>query len=76
MLTSALLANGPGHLRAVHREMVEWLDGHGYGSVDELRGSASQATAGDPSAFERANYLATLHSWAAAPDLTPSSPSS
>ncbi|HET6771827.1 MAG TPA: dihydroorotate dehydrogenase-like protein [Acidimicrobiales bacterium] len=76
MLTSALLANGPGHLRAVHREMVEWLDGHGYGSVDELRGSASQATAGDPSAFERANYLATLHSWAAAPDLTPSSPAS
>jgi dihydroorotate dehydrogenase (fumarate) len=76
MLTSALLANGPGHLRAVHREMVDWLEEHGYGSVDELRGSASQATAGDPSAFERANYLATLHSWAAAPDLTPSSPSS
>jgi dihydroorotate dehydrogenase (fumarate) len=76
MLTSALLAEGPAHLRTVEREMVEWLDEHGYTSVAELRGSASQATAGDPSAFERANYVATLHSWAAPADLTPSSPSS
>ena len=76
MLTSALLADGPAHLRTVEREMVEWLDEHGYTSVAELRGSASQATAGDPSAFERANYVATLHSWAAPADLTPSSPSS
>ncbi len=34
-----------------------------YDSVDQLRGSASQATADDPSAFERANYMKTLHSW-------------
>ncbi len=76
MLTSALLAHGPGHLRTVERELVAWLDEHDYASVGQLRGSASQATAGDPSAFERANYLATLHSWAAPHDLTPSSPSS
>ncbi|HET6952532.1 MAG TPA: dihydroorotate dehydrogenase-like protein [Acidimicrobiales bacterium] len=76
MLTSALLAHGPGHLRVVHDELVAWLDEHEYTSVGELRGSASQATAGDPSAFERANYVATLHSWAAPHRLTPSSPSS
>jgi len=32
--------------------------------VAQLRGSASQAAVGDPSAFERANYMKTLRSWA------------
>jgi hypothetical protein len=32
-------------------------------SVDQLRGSASQAAVEDPSAFERANYARTLRSW-------------
>jgi dihydroorotate dehydrogenase (fumarate) len=40
-----------------------------YESVTQLRGSASQATVEDPSAFERANYMATLHSWSTPPDL-------
>jgi dihydroorotate dehydrogenase (fumarate) len=40
-----------------------WLAGHDYTSVAELRGSVSQATSIDASAFERANYLKTLHSW-------------
>ena len=38
-----------------------------YESVDQLRGSASQATVEDPTAFERANYMKTLRSWAPAP---------
>ena len=38
---------------------------HEYESVAQLRGSATQATSGDPSAFERANYVQTLHSWSA-----------
>jgi dihydroorotate dehydrogenase (fumarate) len=76
MATSALLRHGPGHLGVMEAGLVAWLEEHGYASVDELRGSATQATAGDPSAFERANYLRTLHSWAAPHQLTDSSPSS
>ena len=34
-----------------------------YESVAQMRGSASQATVEDPSAFERANYMQTLRSW-------------
>ena len=34
-----------------------------YESVSQLRGTASAATVADPTAFERANYLKTLHSW-------------
>ena len=66
MMTSALLKHGPEHVASAEAGLKEWMDAHDYRSVSELRGSASAATVGDPSAFERANYMATLHSWAAA----------
>jgi len=65
MMTSALLRHGPEHIVSVETELREWMAEHEYKSVAELRGSASAATVSDPSAFERANYMTTLHSWAA-----------
>jgi dihydroorotate dehydrogenase (fumarate) len=64
MMTSAILRYGPDHIGTVEYELSYWLAEHGYGSVTELRGAVSQAAAPDASAFERANYLKTLHSWA------------
>jgi len=64
MLTSALLRHGPAHLRSVESELTAWMAEHDYESVAQLRGSATQVTSGDPSAFERANYVQLLHSWA------------
>ena len=63
MMTSALLRNGPEHVRTVETELRAWMVECEYESVAQLRGSASQATAVDPSAFERANYMKTLRSW-------------
>jgi len=71
MMTSALLLNGPGHVTTVESEMVAWMTEREYESVAQLRGSASAATVADPTAFERANYAATLHSWSSPPDLVP-----
>ena len=68
MMTSALLRHGPEHIALVEAELRGWMDEHEYKSVSELRGSASAATVEDPSAFERANYMTTLHSWADSPD--------
>ncbi len=65
MMTSALLRHGPMHAAAVLADLRAWLEEREFGSVDELRGSASAATSGDPAVFERANYLDTLHSWVA-----------
>jgi len=65
MMTSALLRHGPEHIAAVETELRAWMTDHDYTSVSELRGSAHQETSGDPSAFERANYMRTLHSWSA-----------
>jgi dihydroorotate dehydrogenase (fumarate) len=63
MMTSALLQHGPQHIRTVEAGLRSWMYEHEYTSVDQLRGSASQATAVDPTAFERANYMRTLRSW-------------
>jgi dihydroorotate dehydrogenase (fumarate) len=74
MMTSALLRHGPEHIADVEGQLRAWLVEGEYTSVDQLKGSASGATANDPAAFERANYLATLRSWTTPPNLTSSSP--
>ena len=62
MMTSALLRNGPDHLRRVEVGLRDWMDRHGYETVDQLRGRLSQRSVPDPAAFERANYIKTLAS--------------
>ena len=75
MMTSALLRHGPEHIAHVEAELQAWATHHDYDSVDQLRGSVSHAHSEDPSAFERANYVRTLHSWVTPPGLTPTAPS-
>jgi dihydroorotate dehydrogenase (fumarate) len=65
MMTSALLRNGPDHLRPVEVGLRDWMDRHGYETVDQLRGRLSQRSVPDPAAFERANYIKTLASHSA-----------
>jgi dihydroorotate dehydrogenase (fumarate) len=76
MMTSAILRHGPAHIARVEAELVSWMVEREYESVEQLRGSATQATSDAPAAFEHANYMKTLHSWSAPQDLTPASPSS
>ena len=67
MMTSALLRQGPDHLSHVQAHLGDWLDRHGHGSVDAIRGRLSQRAVRDPAAFERANYLKVLASHPAPP---------
>jgi dihydroorotate dehydrogenase (fumarate) len=57
MLASELLVNGIDRLRAIERDLNDWLDEHEYRSVRQLRGSMSQRSVAYPAAFERAQYL-------------------
>jgi dihydroorotate dehydrogenase (fumarate) len=66
MMTSALLLYGADHVLTVEGELRAWMAEHGFESVTQLRGSMSQASVTDPSAFERAHYVRTLHSWVTA----------
>ena len=74
MMTSALLRHGPEHIARVGAELQAWMTEHEYDSVAQLRGSASHATAENPSAFERANYMQTLRSWVTPPELAATVP--
>jgi dihydroorotate dehydrogenase (fumarate) len=64
MLASALLAHGPARLGELERGVARWLDEREYASVEQLKGSVSQRASANPEAFERANYLRTLRSYA------------
>ena len=67
MTTSELLHSGPERVRSLEQALRTWLYEHDYSSVSELRGSVSRVAAEDGEAFERANYMRTLRSWAAVP---------
>jgi len=75
MMTSAILRHGPAHFASVEAELREWMERNEYESVEQLRGSVSYAASDDPPAYERANYLRTLHSWTTPSRLTSGSPS-
>ncbi len=59
-MASAILRNGIKHLATVETEMKQWLEQHEYESVTQLRGSMSQKSCPDPTAFERAQYMKAL----------------
>jgi dihydroorotate dehydrogenase (fumarate) len=64
MMTSALLEHGIGHLATMRAELVKWMEEHDYESIQQMQGSMSQRAVADPSAFQRANYLRVLSSYA------------
>ncbi len=63
MSTSALLRHGTAHLETIEAQLREWMSEHDYTTVDEMRGAVSAASAADPSAYERANYIGNLASY-------------
>ena len=63
-LCSALLKYGIGHLRRVEEELVTWLEENEYSALSDIVGVMSQKSCPDPKAFERANYIRMLQSYA------------
>jgi dihydroorotate dehydrogenase (fumarate) len=63
MTTSALLRHGAGHIKMLVDGVTEWLDAREVDSIDDIRGTMSQRRIGDPTAFERANYIRILQGW-------------
>ncbi|HEY2385505.1 MAG TPA: dihydroorotate dehydrogenase-like protein [Candidatus Binatia bacterium] len=63
MVCSALLQRGIDHLRTIERRLCEWMETHDYRSVRQMQGSMSQRNVADASAFERAHYVSSLHSY-------------
>jgi dihydroorotate dehydrogenase (fumarate) len=59
-MVSALLRNGPGHLRKVRGEIESWMQENEWSSLGEMRGNMSFQRIPDPAAYERANFRMAL----------------
>ena len=55
-MVSALLRNGPSHLRGVRADLEAWMEKNEWNSLDEMRGNMSFGRIPDPAAYERANF--------------------
>lgn len=64
MMTSALLKHGIEHLTTVRADLVPWMEAHEYASIRQMQGSMSYRSVAEPAAFERANYMKVLSSYA------------
>lgn len=63
MMASALLMDGIKRITEILEDTQNWMEEKEYESVEQLKGSMSQANVGEPAAFERANYMKVLQSW-------------
>ncbi len=63
MLASELIAKGPARMGEILAEMQNWMETFEYTSVEQMRGSMSQRSVDDPSAFERGNYMKALSTY-------------
>ena len=63
-LCAVLLRNGPSAVGQILAGMKEWMTEQESESVRQMQGSMNHETCPDPSAFERANYMKALHSFA------------
>jgi dihydroorotate dehydrogenase (fumarate) len=59
-MVSALLRNGPNHVRTVRSQIEAWMEEHEWGSLNEMRGNMSLGRIPDPAAYERANFRMAL----------------
>ena len=64
MMTSALLRLGISHIGKTINELLLWMDEHEYSSIQQMQGSMSRLKAAQPSAFDRANYMKVVSSYA------------
>jgi dihydroorotate dehydrogenase (fumarate) len=60
MMTSSLLRYGVGHLRDVESQLRAWMDQHDHDSVTAMRSTACHGDLDDPTAYERAHYIAAV----------------
>lgn len=63
MMASELLVNGIGRVSDILNDLEKWMEENEYASIQMMKGSMSQKSVEEPAAFERANYMKTLHSY-------------
>jgi len=65
MIASSLYGEGIEQVRSILGGLEDWMEQKEYASVEQLKGSMSQANCPDPAAFERGNYMKALTTFTA-----------
>ncbi|MGA2616803.1 MAG: dihydroorotate dehydrogenase-like protein [Thermoguttaceae bacterium] len=63
MIVSAIYQDGSDCIAEILQGLRQWMEEKEYDSVEQLKGSMSQANCPDPAAFERGNYMKALTSF-------------
>ncbi len=63
MTTSSLQRHRLGHMQTLLRGLVHWLSARDIEAIAAIRGKMSHRRLGDPTAFERANYIKILQGY-------------
>ncbi len=56
-IVSALYKKGKNHLQTILRDMNDWMDKHGFQTLDDFRGKMSQSKSEDPALYERVQFM-------------------
>lgn len=59
-LTSGLMAHGPGLIKTINDDLINWMDENEYQSLSQMKGSMSMIHRPDPKTLVRDNYMRTL----------------
>jgi dihydroorotate dehydrogenase (fumarate) len=57
MIATTLYINGMGQVRVMLNRLEEWMKIHGFQTIDAVRGRLAQVRIGDPSLYERAQFM-------------------
>lgn len=63
-IVSAPLRNGPRSISSLVVGLQEWMRRHSFEDIAQFRGLLDSSRSRNAAAFERANYIRTLQSWA------------
>lgn len=64
-VVSSVMLNGPGHITTMLKAISDWMQSHGYSSIEQMHANLNLSWCADQSAFERGNYVKTLQSYGA-----------
>ena len=56
-MVSALYKNKIPYLKTVHRDLKNWMQTHGFNTLEEFRGKLSQAKAQNPAVYDRLQFM-------------------
>lgn len=63
-MASALLRHGPKYVQQLLEDIRRWMEEHEYVSIAQMQGSMGRQRVANPAAYERANYMRVLSSFA------------